>query len=133
MTQLDYTIFLLTAFGIVYGVVGSVLLMPLRLALATRSVWLEALLYCPYCVGFWAGVLLRATWFAQLQSLTDVIECVPCGFLVVGAIALARAAWPSFLESRFESERSIIEELRGNGVPAEPVAQSDDAEEDRHG
>jgi hypothetical protein len=133
MIALDYIVFSLVAFGIVYGVVCSSLFALVRIRLSTWSRWLEAFVYCPYCVGFWVGVLLRIVWFGQLRTWSDAWSIPECGFLAVGAIAILRAFAPNFLVGA-DYERTVIEELRGSRVPdAEPVAGSDDAEEDRHG
>lgn len=133
MTGLDYIVFALVACGMVYGFVASSLFTLVRIRIAIASRWLEAFVYCPYCVGFWVGIFLRTCWFGPLQSWTDVWAIPECGFLVVGVVAVVRAFAPTFLTGA-DYERNVIEELRGPGVPDEPVrAESVDAEEDRHG
>ena len=133
MTGLDYIVFVLVAFGIIYGVVCSSLFALIRIRLSVFSRWLEAFVYCPYCIGFWVGIALRLCWFGDLRTWSDLWSLPECGFLVVGLVAVIRAFAPSFLPGA-DYERAVIEELRGPGLPdAEPVAESVDAEEDRHG
>jgi len=114
----DYILFLVVSFGVVYGIIGSSLFAPIRIMLAAQSGWLAALLYCPYCVGFWVGIGLRAFWPLASSWQHAAINLVEGGFLVVGAITLLRAAMPTFLEGAFDHERDALEaRLREPGVP----------------
>lgn len=40
---------------ITYGMTASALMLPLRLRIAVRSPWLQTLVYCPVCFGFWVA------------------------------------------------------------------------------
>ena len=55
--------FLLVAHGVTLLVTESKIAEPLRRGTARRSAFLGALVHCPMCFGFWAGVLLSlASW-----------------------------------------------------------------------
>lgn len=103
----DTTYSLLCAFGLTYVIVGSSIFAPVRILLARTSKVLEILVYCAYCVGFWAGAGLHIATHADLawRQFYDAFEC---GLLVMGAIALVRAPWPDFLAGAYEAEREVL-------------------------
>lgn len=118
----------LAAFGVIYVIVESAIFAPIRIAIAVRSSFLETLVYCAYCTGFWVGVLITmvfiewtwAEWWNGALLLKEFIG----GSAVMGAIAVIRGFAPEFLLGAWEREREIRDAIRG----AEPVEHADGAE-----
>lgn len=106
-------LFLLAAFGITYAVTESVILARPRLWIAQRGLMAQIFIYCAYCVGFWAGVLLQLVRVEQATLEQLLLEPVFGGCIVMGAIALLRAVTPDpFLPGAWEREQPIIEAIR---------------------
>ncbi len=99
---------LLCAFGLTYVVISSTIFAPFRIRLARLHVLLDTFLYCAYCVGFWAG---GAVSFGARPELTwsALYDAFNTGLLVMGAIALLRAPFPSFLLGAYEAEHETEE------------------------
>lgn len=101
---------ILATLGVVYVVVESAIFAIPRVWLSSRFTVAEIFLYCPFCVGFWAGVLVRMLERPFNESLP--LSAFLGGCIVMGVVVLLRAAWPDFLTGAHEREQGIIEELR---------------------
>lgn len=109
MDLLEYVLGYVACIGVIYGVTTSTLAMPVRVMIsATPRIggFAEALVYCPYCVGFWAGVLL-----GQLRGL-DPLRVALTGFEVVGVVVLLHAVSRNTVFTRTELESDLIDEVR---------------------
>lgn len=72
---MDYFVWILMLIGWVYLVTEAAILAPVRIALSSVGSFLEALIYCPSCVGFWVGCGLAATgWWPHGGSFVDGID-----------------------------------------------------------
>ncbi len=89
-----------------YGVVESALMMPVRIWLASESSFLETLLYCPFCAGFWCQM---TAWF-----LVTLDWRLALGGACIGTAVLlrARAVEVELVRSPFEAERAAIAAVR---------------------
>lgn len=99
---------------ITYGIVESTFppLMAFRIALSSEGDagwWVERLLYCPYCMGFWAHGVVGT--FSHDGAFWGFVRGACLG---TASLLLARAAWGSNLveASRYELEAEAREELR---------------------
>lgn len=64
--MLDFFQWLLATWGLIYVITQSTVLHALRVWVADRHVLLEVGIYCPACVGFWAGPAIYALQMQQL-------------------------------------------------------------------
>jgi hypothetical protein len=81
--MLDFFQWLLATWGLVYIITQSVLLHAFRVWLADRHMLLEAGIYCPACVGFWAGLAIHTL---QVQQLWLHSELQALGGCALGAL-----------------------------------------------
>ena len=84
MTQL--VLFVVASFGAIYGVTAASITAPFRIALARRHPLLEALLYCPMCVGFWVGLVVGWYSFGHFD--------LAYGFAITGLASLVERWLP---------------------------------------
>lgn len=96
---------------IAYGVVESSLFFPVRVWLASEGDdgwWLETLLYCPFCTGFWCwGVV-------GLLSYMDPWWFVRMAAIGTASLLLARSFGLELVRSWHELEKTEIEALRAS-------------------
>lgn len=101
MTPLALILFILFVYGVVYGVVQASLVAPARMWLASKSIWLEEGLYCPWCISLWVGL---ATWYPFIGRVDVWIGA----FVAVGAMHFVpRDIWTSH-----SVEGELVSELR---------------------
>jgi len=108
--MLSLVIFFLTAVGVIYVVTSSVIFAPIRVVIASWGPFFTAGIYCPKCVGFWVGLVLEVALAVDPWSWATLRVAFFSGALVMGAVELARAVWPDFLESAWEREQQLVQE-----------------------
>ncbi len=93
-----------------YGLVESILFMPLRLSLSAEfGFWPRQFVYCPMCSGFWlwgiAGAVgyLDISWFVKMAAIG------------VSSLLIVRAMGADLVVPREEIEGSTIEKMRAAG------------------
>ena len=86
-TMVLWSIWLLLVTGIVYGIVESALLAPIRLALADKRPLVQSLLYCRKCTGFWVGLSVSIL-FSPLTLTNPYLNPILYGFVATGWIRL---------------------------------------------
>jgi hypothetical protein len=94
---------------VVYGVTTSPLLSVPRIHLSLAHPLLEAFVYCPVCVGFWAGLVLEIPFGAFVVLPTDPLAA---GIVGAALLHLITSGLPNFLPGAHEVEGPIIEDLR---------------------
>lgn len=104
----DLLVFLLTAWGAIYVLTESAIFAPVRIFLSARSIFLQTLLSCAYCTGFWVGMLLD---IAMTRGF-DAADHLLAGLLTIGSVAAVRVLQPTFLPGPPDYEREITDEER---------------------
>lgn len=94
---------------VVYGTTTSPLLAVPRIRLSLVHPLLEAFVYCPVCVGFWAGLGLEIA-----LGAFEGFPARPLAAAIFGAalLHLITSAIPNFLSGAHATEEPIIEDLR---------------------
>lgn len=90
MTLLDLVLGVLCAYRLTQLLVWDTLLEPVTRWLASRSRWLDELLACPHCTGFWCSVCTVG--LLALSKDTTWVACRGCALAfrwILWAFALA--------------------------------------------
>lgn len=105
--MIDFVYFVALAWGVTYGIVGSGLFAPARVYFAAGGIWVESLIYCPLCTGFWVALALRGI------ETHDIVDSLARALEYVGVTALALAAFPQFLGfGAYDRERELVQQIR---------------------
>jgi hypothetical protein len=83
--------FILACYGGANGIVYSALLSTPRAWLSSKSKFLEKLLSCPLCVGFWLGVLFSLAGIGPTEYY--VIESYSLAFTIADGFVGSASAW----------------------------------------
>lgn len=84
---MTYLLFLLAAYGITFGIQNKI---PW---IHGRNRYLEALLQCPYCFGFWAGLMCWGlSWPILGKPIFPQLEQLGVAQAIAGAFAWAMAS-----------------------------------------
>lgn len=118
---MDYFLWTLMLIGWVYLVTEAAIFAPIRITISAAGSFLEALIYCPSCVGFWVGVALAATgWWPHGGDLVDGIdggEYWGLGESGIAAMAVA-STW-----SKLTGGSSAWQIERGSDDPTQAVQE----------
>jgi len=90
---MDYFVWTLMLVGWVYLITEAAIFAPVRIALSSAGSFVEALIYCPSCMGFWVGAALALTgWWPLGGSAFDgflTAELWHVGESAIAAMAVA--------------------------------------------
>lgn len=104
--------------GVIYTITESAIFMPLRIMLAARGGrYVETLLYCASCTGFWVGlgtaVLADHVFALPGVSTPDAYFWLPFSSLAIGSLySVYRGEHPTYVV-----EAEIIESQRTGRQP----------------
>jgi hypothetical protein len=103
----------LVGITITYGSVESVLLMPVRVSVCASLPpgFIEELVYCPICTGFWAQGLASAFMWG------DLFAAIRGAFVGVGVMLVLRAVGLDLVRPQHELEKRAIDAVREAGEP----------------
>lgn len=84
----------LLAIGATYLITEAVIFVGVRVALARRSSFLETLVYCPACTGFWVGCALFLFWpFTAVDTGVLLVASILQSGVASMALGAAWGAW----------------------------------------
>lgn len=92
MKTLELVRWVLLNLSVIYLITTATIASPFRMALAKRSKFLQSLIYCPACVGFWIGLAFYGYWPLDGQVLGAVQSPTVYKILESGAAAMALGA-----------------------------------------
>lgn len=110
MTEL--LVFALFVIGGVYVVTESSIFQPVRIVASVKSVWLDVLLHCPKCVGFWVAAAIAICGYTPplAEGAPFLLRLLWTGLCGI-AVALVAVNW-NLLGFENETERELILFLR---------------------